>query len=166
MKTDKIYLVGFMAAGKSSVAQEIGRRLDWRVEDVDLRIEARERRSVAEVFAQHGEAYFRAVERNVVTDLIPLRHTVVATGGGTFLDAENRALIKSDGVVFWLDVPLVELVDRLPLDGSRPLAATLAQLEHLYLLRRAAYEDAHVRLDASRQSIGAIADLIAGWLET
>jgi shikimate kinase len=165
MKTDKVYLVGFMAAGKSTVALELGRRLDWRVEDIDSLIELRERRAVSEIFSQNGEPYFRAVERSVVADLIPLRHAVVATGGGTFLDPENRALLKSDGIVFWLDVPLVELVDRLPLDGSRPLAASLSQLEHLYLLRRAAYEDAHVRLDASRLQPGALVDQIAAWLE-
>jgi shikimate kinase len=153
-----------MAAGKSTVAAELGRRLDWRVEDIDARIEARERRTVAEIFALHGEPYFRGLERAVLADLVPLRHTVVATGGGTFLNPGSRALIKSDGVVFWLDVPLVELVERLPLDGSRPLAASPTQLEHLYLLRRAAYEEAHVRLDASRQSPGAIVDAIVEWL--
>jgi len=166
MKTDKIYLVGFMAAGKTSVAQDLGRRLDWRVEDVDARIEERERRSIADVFSQEGEPYFRAVERQVVLDLIPLRHAVVATGGGTFLDSDSRAIIKTDGAVFWLDVPLVELVDRMPQDGSRPLATTIAQLERLYLLRRAAYEEAHVRIDAASQSVGALVDLILDWLET
>jgi shikimate kinase len=165
VKADKVYLVGFMAAGKSTVAQDLARRLDWRVEDIDARIEARERRSIAEIFATSGEAYFRALERAAVLDLIPLRHTVVATGGGTFLDPDSRALIKSDGAVFWLDVPLIELIDRMPHDGSRPLAASMAQLEHLYLLRRAAYEDAHVRLDASRQSVGAIVESITAWLE-
>lgn len=165
MKADKIYLVGFMAAGKTSVAHDLGRRLDWRVEDVDTRIEARERRSIADVFAQSGEPYFRSVERQVVLDLIPLRHTVVATGGGTFLDPDSRAIIKTDGAVFWLDVPLVELVDRMPHDGSRPVATTIAQLERLYLLRRAAYEDAHVRLDAAAQSIGALVDVIMDWLD-
>jgi shikimate kinase len=164
VKADKIYLVGFMAAGKTTVAQELARRLDWRLEDVDQRIEARERRSVAEIFAQSGESHFRALERAVVVELIPLRHTVVATGGGTFLDPESRALIRSDGAVFWLDVPLVELVDRLPQDGSRPLASTLAQLEQLYLYRQAAYEEAHVRLDASHQPTGALVDRIIDWL--
>ncbi len=165
MKADKIYLVGFMAAGKSTVAQDLGRRLDWRVEDIDARIEAKERRSIADIFAASGEAYFRALERAAVAELIPLRHTVVATGGGTFLDPESRALIKSDGAVFWLDVPLIELIDRMPRDGSRPLAGSIAQLEHLYLLRRAAYEEAHVRLDASHQAPGALVDAITAWLE-
>jgi shikimate kinase len=164
MKADKVYLVGFMAAGKSTVAAELARRLDWRAEDVDQRIEARERRRIADIFTQHGEAYFRSVERAVVAELVPLRHTVVATGGGTFFDPESRALIKSDGAVFWLDVPLLELVNRIPQDGSRPLAASVAQLEQLYLLRRAAYEEAHVRLDASKQAPGAIVDAIIDWL--
>lgn len=165
MKADKVYLVGFMAAGKSTVAQDLGRRLDWRVEDIDARIEAKERRSIADIFATSGEAYFRALERATVAELIPLRHTVVATGGGTFLDPESRSLIKSDGAVFWLDVPLIELIDRLPRDGSRPLAASMAQLEHLYLMRRAAYEEAHVRLDASHQAPGALVESITAWLE-
>ena len=85
MRADKIYLVGFMAAGKTSLAREVGRRLGWPVEDVDERIEARERRPVATIFAAEGEAYFRAVERAVVQELLGLRHTVVATGGGTFV---------------------------------------------------------------------------------
>lgn len=164
MKTDKIYLVGFMAAGKTTVAQELARRLDWRLEDIDARIEARERRPIADIFAQSGEPYFRAVERAVVVELIPVRHAVVATGGGTFLDADSRALMRSDGTVFWLDVPLVEVVDRLPADGSRPMAATAASLEHLYLTRRAAYEEAHVRIDASRQPPGALVDYILEWM--
>src|SRR5512144_1214765 len=106
MKTDKIYLVGFMGAGKSSVARALGRRLGWRVEDVDELIEARERRSIAAVFAQEGEPYFRAAEREVVRQLAGERQVVVATGGGTFADPENRVLIREDGATIWLDVPL------------------------------------------------------------
>lgn len=165
MRADKIYLVGFMGAGKTSLAREVGRRLDWKVEDVDERIEARERRSIAEIFSQSGEAYFRAVERSVVQDLLPLRHTVVATGGGTCVDPDSRALMKADGAVFWIDVPLSALVDRIPLDGSRPLAPSRVQLEHLFTQRREAYQQAHVRLDGARASIGDLADRILEWLE-
>ena len=60
------YLVGFMGAGKSTLARALGRRLDWRVEDIDELIEARERRSVSEIFATHGEPYFRLAEREVL----------------------------------------------------------------------------------------------------
>src|SRR4029078_12984893 len=78
---DKIYLVGFMAAGKSTVAKLLGARLGWRAEDIYVLIEARERATVADIFSRHGEPYFRACERDILRILLPLRHTVVATGG-------------------------------------------------------------------------------------
>ena len=105
MAVDKIYLVGFMAAGKTTVARALADRLGWRAEDVDELIEARERRPVADIFARSGEPYFRAVEREILNLLLPLRHVVVATGGGTFVDVENRAAIMRDGLAVWLDVP-------------------------------------------------------------
>jgi shikimate kinase len=148
MKTDKVYLIGFMGAGKTTTAKALGRRLGWKVEDVDELIETRERLSVSEIFASRGEAYFRAAEREVVRQLAGQRDTVVATGGGTFMDAESRALIRSDGVAIWLDLPLETALERAPRDGRRPLAADRAQFEALYLSRRSAYQQAHVRFDA------------------
>ncbi|MEW5984838.1 MAG: shikimate kinase [Acidobacteriota bacterium] len=164
MRADKLYLVGFMAAGKSSVARETARRLDWRVEDVDERIEAKEGLSVAQIFALRGEAHFRSVERAVLLDLLVPRHLVVATGGGTFADPLNRAAMRNDGAVIWIDVPLAELVGRIPMDGSRPLASTRLQLEQLYTQRRDAYAHAHVRLDGSRQSVGQLVDALMAWM--
>src|SRR5436190_2334802 len=90
MKADKIYLVGFMAAGKTTLARALAKRLDWRAVDIDELIEAREHDSVSGIFARHGEAYFRAVERAVLAEQLAPRHLVVATGGGTFADAQNR----------------------------------------------------------------------------
>jgi shikimate kinase len=148
--TDKIYIVGFMAAGKTTLARALARRLEWRAEDIDERIEARERRTIAAIFAREGESYFREIERQVLYDLLPSRHVVVATGGGTFVDADNRAAINRDGVSIWLDIPLDQVIRRIPTDGRRPLAADRVQLEALYARRRLAYETAHVRLDASR----------------
>ena len=148
MTADKIYLVGFMAAGKTTVARALADRLGWRSEDIDELIEARERRTVAEIFARSGEPYFRALERDILKLLLPLRHVVVATGGGTFKDPENRAAINMDGVSVWLDVPLEELVARLPADGRRPLAADRAQMERLFAVRQVAYAAAQFRIDA------------------
>ena len=165
MKTDKIYLVGFMAAGKTTVARALGGRLTWRVEDVDELIEARERRTVAEIFARQGEAYFRAVEREVLRLLLPLRHAVVATGGGTFMDPDNRSAINLDGASIWLDVPLEQVLLRLPPDGRRPLAADRAQMERLFAIRQAAYQYAHLRLDAARAPVGELVERILDWME-
>ena len=148
MPVDKIYLVGFMAAGKTTVARALAERLGWRAEDIDELIEARERRTVAEIFARSGEPYFRGLERDILKLLLPLRHVVVATGGGTFMDPENRTAINMDGVSVWLDVPLEELVARLPADGRRPLAADRAQMERLFAVRQVAYASAQYRVDA------------------
>ncbi|HXG55973.1 MAG TPA: shikimate kinase [Vicinamibacterales bacterium] len=146
---DKLYLVGFMAAGKSTVAKALAARLQWRAEDVDELIEARERRPVADIFASDGETYFRAAERDILRLLLPLRHVVVATGGGTFMDPEIRTAINTDGVSIWLDVPLEELLARIPNDGRRPLAADRAAMERLFDVRIAAYGAARLRVNAS-----------------
>jgi shikimate kinase len=165
VKAEKLYLVGFMGAGKTTVARALARRLDWRVADIDELIERRERLTVSELFARQGESYFRAVERAVLLEQIGVPHTVVATGGGTFVDPQNRALINGDGASVWLDVPLESLVARVPAGGRRPLAADRTEFERLYLARRAAYEQAHLRIDAGRGSVPAIVEQLVDWLE-
>ncbi len=160
MTADKIYLVGFMAAGKTTVARALAERLGWRAEDIDELIEARERRTVADIFVRNGEPYFRTLEREILRLLLPMRHVVVATGGGTFMDPDNRAAITMDGVSVWLDVPLDQLVGRLPADGRRPLAADRAQMERLFALRQVAYANAQIRIDASGEQPEAIAERI------
>ncbi|MCK7529363.1 MAG: hypothetical protein MZV64_73360 [Ignavibacteriales bacterium] len=112
-----------------------------------------------------GEAYFRAVERDVVQELLPPRHVVVATGGGTFVDPDLRALMKADGAVFWIDAPLG--ADHRPAAratgaGRWPPAACSSRASTQS--RRFAYAQAHVRLDAARASVGDLADQVVEWL--
>jgi shikimate kinase len=158
--TDKIYLVGFMASGKSTIARALSTRLRWRSEDIDDLVEARERRTIADIFAKNGEPYFRSVEGEILRLLQPMRNLVVATGGGTFSDPENRSLINGDGISVWIDVPLADLIPRIPLDGRRPLAANRAQLEWLYTSRVDTYRMAHVRVSVARLPIPAIVDRV------
>jgi shikimate kinase len=165
VKADKVYLVGFMAAGKTTLARALARRLDWQAVDIDELIERRDHLSVADIFAKRGEAYFRTLERETLLEQLAPRHLVVATGGGTFVDVQNRAAINQDGVSVWLDVPLERLIDRVPADGRRPLAADRVGFERLYYQRRAAYEQAHVRLDAGRASVDALVEQLVDWLE-
>ena len=146
--TDKIYLVGFMGSGKTTVARALGRRLGWRVIDLDEEIERREGRTVSQVFAEHGESYFRKVEREVLLAFLPARHAIVATGGGTFVQPANRADMLADGVTVWLDAAFHHIVDRVPSDGRRPLAADREAFAALFEERRAVYRLAHMRIDA------------------
>jgi shikimate kinase len=150
VKADKLYLVGFMGAGKTTVARAIGKHTGWRVEDIDQRIESREHRTVASIFSQQGEPYFRQLERLALGELLPLRHVVIATGGGTFVEPDNRALMLADGAVAWLELSLAQVIERVPADGRRPLASDRAQMEQLFARRQLAYAQAHVRVDASR----------------
>ena len=161
MKADKLDLVGFMGAGKTTVARALGKRTGWRVEDIDERIESREHRTVASIFSQQGEPYFRQLERLALGELLPLRHVVVATGGGTFVEPDNRALMLADGAVAWLDLPLAQIIERVPADGRRPLAADRTQMEQLFTRRQLAYAHAHVRIDAARP----VAEVVGRLLE-
>jgi shikimate kinase len=162
--TDKVYLVGFMAAGKTTVGRALAARLGWAAEDIDDLIEKRERLTVADIFSRRGEPYFRQLERDMLRVVQPLRHVVVATGGGTFVDPENRAFINMDGVSIWLDLPLTEVIARIPVDGRRPLAADRAGLERLYLARADAYRHAHLRVDVSRTPSADVVDQIVAAL--
>jgi shikimate kinase len=164
VKADKIYLVGFMGAGKTTVARALSKRLHWKHEDIDERIEARERRDVATIFRQEGEPYFRGIERQELVALLGVRGVVVATGGGTFADPATRALMLRDGAVIWLDAPLTTILERVPLDGRRPLASDRLEMERLYNQRLMAYGEAHLRLDASRSSVEELIDQIIEWL--
>jgi len=166
VKANKIYLVGFMACGKTTLARSLAKRLDWRAIDIDELVESREHMVVAEIFARRGEPYFRAAERAALFEQIGVPHTVVATGGGTFVDPSNRAAINNDGVSIWLDVPLDRVIARLPTDGRRPLAADRVELERLYHQRRAAYQQAHLHIDGGRAGVDELAEQVIDWLGT
>ena len=147
------------------MARALARRLGWEAFDIDEQIERQEHETVSSLFAKRGEAYFRSVERGVLVAQLGSRHRVVATGGGTFVDAQNRNAMNHDGVSVWLDVPLDRLIARVPADGRRPLAADRAEFERLYTARRAAYEQAHHRVEASRGSVDALVEQLLDWLE-
>jgi shikimate kinase len=165
-ETDKIYLVGFMGAGKTTLGRALATRLGWRMVDVDALIEARERRTVTAIFREDGERYFRAIERAVVLELLPVRHAIVATGGGTFVDPDTRAHMLADGTVVWLDLSFDQVLARLPTDGRRPLAADRGELQRLYLARGPAYAQAHVRLDSGAARVEQLVEQVLvslGW---
>ena len=139
----RIYLVGFMGAGKSTIGSALAARLRWEFIDLDKEIERRQRRSIAEIFEQAGEDAFRSMETNALRDTSRLVRTVFATGGGMFTNPRNVELIKRSGVSVFLDVPsslLIKRIERSP--RPRPMFKDSSQAEALLEARRPSYEQA------------------------
>jgi shikimate kinase len=118
-----VILTGFMATGKSEVGRRLARRLGRPFVDTDGLVEAAAGRSVAEIFAADGEARFRALEREAVEQACGVPDAVVATGGGTLLDAENRRRLAAVGPIICLSASPDDILRRVVDPSSRPLLA-------------------------------------------
>jgi shikimate kinase len=153
-----ICLSGMMGAGKSTVAEILGRRLGRAVVDTDREIERWTGRTVPELFAEQGELAFRDLERTVIVEIARMPDLVVALGGGTVLRDDTVADLLLSGVIVHLDVPVAELAERLaPVREDRPLlapgpdAAPLHEVvAEILAARRARYSEvADLFVDAS-----------------
>lgn len=116
-----IVLIGLMGAGKSSVGLKLANLLGAGFADSDDEIEKAANLSVAEIFERFGEAHFRTGERRVLARLLAGPPMVIATGGGAFMDAETRALVRKQAISVWLRAGLDVLVQRTTGRGHRPL---------------------------------------------
>jgi len=108
----KIYLIGFMGAGKTTVGRELASRLGCPFFDLDELVEAAEKMSIKDIFAQQGEPYFRKRERDILRSTHYLEDAVIATGGGTFTFEENIQFIQSEGFSVFLSAPYAVLRSR------------------------------------------------------
>ncbi len=143
-----IALVGLMGVGKTTVGRRLARLLQVPFVDADAEIELAAGRSVADIFAERGEAEFRIGERRVIARLLDGAPVVLATGGGAFIDPETRALIRERAVSVWLKADLDVLVKRVSRRDTRPL------------LRGRDSREVLERLMAERYPIYAEADLV------
>ncbi|HEX2061581.1 MAG TPA: shikimate kinase [Thermoanaerobaculia bacterium] len=109
----KIYLVGFMGSGKTTVGRELAARIGAPFFDLDELVEASEKLSIKEIFAQFGEPYFRKRERDILRSTRNLEAAVIATGGGTFTFDENIQFIQSEGISVYLSAPYAVLRARI-----------------------------------------------------
>src|SRR5690606_37472555 len=139
---DSIYLVGFMGSGKSTIGPLLAQRLGYRFVDLDSVIEQETGESIKEIFARHGESYFRRLETDTLRKLLHSSKLVIALGGGTFVKEENRVLLKRTGTSVWLKVSLEEAERRCRQEKQRPLARDKSQFEKLYKDRQAIYQSA------------------------
>lgn len=116
-----IVLIGFMGSGKSTVGQALAKDLNLSFFDLDKEIIKREKRSVASIFKEEGEAAFRSLETDIVKDISAKRGVVIATGGGVILNGENIIRLKENGVLIYLKADLKILIDRATRSSDRPL---------------------------------------------
>jgi shikimate kinase len=142
-RTPGIYLVGFMACGKSTVSKMLADELGWHAADIDHDIESEQHMKIAEIFESLGEAAFRDLENAAILKRIRSvergRPTVVALGGGAFAQEKNFQLLTDHGVTIWIDCPLHIIRERVRLSSHRPLARDGAKMRELYEQRRDAY---------------------------
>ena len=156
-----VVLVGMMGAGKSSVGRRLGARLGIPFVDADTEIETAAGMSISEIFAQHGESYFRAGEARVIARLLAHGPQVVATGGGSVMDANTRALIRAKGISIWLKADLDVLLKRTRRRNDRPL---VDKIKDLLPVREPLYAEADITIQSRDEPHEMIVDEVVNAL--
>jgi shikimate kinase len=164
-----IVLVGLMGAGKTTVGRRLAERLGLPFIDADLEIERAAGKTIPEIFADHGEAYFRDGERRVIARLLDNGPQVLATGGGAFMNAETRTLIAGRGLSVWLRADLPLLMKRVRRRSNRPLLDTTdpeVVMRRLIDERYPVYAEAAITIDSRDLSHNVIVnDLLQALIE-
>ena len=165
----KCFLVGLPGSGKSTIGRQLGRRLGLPSIDSDHVVEERLGCSIREFFEREGEARFREIEAQVIDELTAGPDSIVSTGGGSVLRADNRLHLHERGKVVYLHSSPEEVFRRVRHDKSRPLLQVgdpMGRLRELYRLRDPLYRDAaHFVVETGRPSVVALVNTIVMQLE-
>lgn len=162
LKKTNLYLIGMMGAGKTTIGRKLANRLGYRFLDTDALIEAAAGKPITEIFASQGEAAFRKLETQVLSQVAAHTSLVIATGGGIVTRQMNWSYLHH-GVVIWLDVPVPVLVSRLSDDTERPLLKDVSlgdKLDALIDERGDRYAQADIRIGYEGRSVGKTCDRI------
>lgn len=168
MAADKIFLIGMMGSGKSYWIQKMAKWNKCVGYDLDALIEMNEEKTIAEIFNEDGEDYFRKVEAKILRWFKEKKKFIIATGGGTPCFQENMHWMKKEGIVIWLDESVEVLVRRLsPEKNKRPLIAKLsdaeiaAYIEDKLVERHSFYSQANYRLTSDQINEAGLKKLMA-----
>ena len=151
---NQVFLVGYMGAGKTSVAKTLSEDSRLPMLDLDEALERQEGRSISELFEQEGEATFRAKESALLNEVAGRKEfPIIACGGGIMIDSQNVQTMKRHGFIVWIDPPFETILERLRANpGGRPLLSAMGnpldaeKLRAHYELRRKAYADCDERI--------------------
>lgn len=154
-----------MGAGKTTVGQAIAAKLNWRFADLDDLVQARDGRTIPEIFEQSGEGIFRELEHQLLSEFVQssdARCTVLSLGGGAFIDNTNQRLLGENGIrTVFLDAPAEELFRRCAEPGvSRPLLRDRDRFGALLAQRRPEYLKAALCIQTAGRDIASIVDEI------
>ncbi|MFN3813720.1 MAG: shikimate kinase [Aquificaceae bacterium] len=151
MRYKRVFLVGFMGSGKTTVGEYLSQKLGWDFYDVDRMVEGYEGMTIEEIFDKKGEEYFRRREVEVLREVVKKEEVVVSTGGGLGANEEAIKFMKEMGLVVWLSIPFEEFLRRCKSKEERPLLRKpLEKLKDLYNRRSMIYSQAHMYVDATR----------------
>ncbi|MEN3033611.1 MAG: shikimate kinase [Aquificaceae bacterium] len=160
MKLERIFLVGFMCSGKSTVGSALSKALGWRYLDTDLEIEKKLGKSIDKIFKEEGEAFFREFEIKVLKEIINNQNIVISTGGGLGANIAAMEIMLGSGFVVWLRIDFETFISRCS-NTHRPLLSIKeVNLKQLMQNREEVYKLAHLELDSSRDLDDVIKDLL------
>jgi shikimate kinase len=176
MNKTRIYLTGFMGAGKSTLGKIIANVLGWTFVDLDREIERKNGMRIAALFKQYGEAAFRRMEGEALIHCSAKPNLVAALGGGAILDEGNLLFIRENGILIYLKSEPEHIYYRLRNKMDRPLFQTmdgeamtketaLMKINELLKTRAPLYEQADIIFESDRQSVGRAADRLVRLLE-
>lgn len=164
VRTPGIFLVGFMACGKTTVGKLLADRLGWSFVDLDKEIEAEQKISISQIFDQYGEDYFRKLETEAIRKRTRMvrsgRPMVVALGGGAFARPENLQLVEDYGVTMWLDCRLEMVQRRVESSSDRPLARDPGKFDELFEARRPYYARADYHIEVTSDDPAVVVEAI------
>ncbi|MEZ4888449.1 MAG: shikimate kinase [Chitinophagales bacterium] len=176
MKHTRIFLVGFMASGKSRIGKMLANKLHYTFIDTDQYIEAKTQQTISQIFETHGENHFRALEKKCLHELLQQENTVIATGGGMACHFENMQQMNDSGLTIFLEVPPSIIVSRLlQAKNTRPLvqqfeedkAALLDFIEAKLEERLPFYQQAHITVACKTLTptkiVALLVEQMVGW---
>jgi shikimate kinase len=157
---DNIYLVGFMGTGKSSVGMRVAREMKGDFIDLDKLIEEKENKTIAEIFKEKGEPYFRGLEKKFLKDAANKKNQIIACGGGIVIDQDNIKLMKNSGTMVCLTATPDVILERTRKSNHRPILNVPDPHETICALladRQQFYAQADISIDTSEISIKEVA---------
>lgn len=151
-----IALIGFMGSGKTTIGRILARSLDMKFIDIDRCISMKEKRTIPEIFEEHGEKYFRDLERSIIEEESKDNNIVISTGGGAIIDNVNIKNLKSTSFVVYLDCDVNTIYERVKRSKTRPLLTNsedmLQTIQELYDKRQTLYKissDFSIKIDSN-----------------